>query len=80
MPGRKQRRLVRGLHSTWWSFRQLVANSISIQAYPGPDLPTTAAKVVDQSRKKSRKVAEGCRTKEKVSYEFQSFTIISNKF
>jgi hypothetical protein len=35
------------------------------KAYPGPDLRIVAAKVADQSRKTSRKVAEGCATKKK---------------
>jgi hypothetical protein len=36
------------------------------KAYPGPDLCTVAAKVADQSRKKSRKVSEG---RESLHYE-----------
>jgi hypothetical protein len=55
----------------------------SNKAYPGPDLRTVAAKVADQSRGKSRKVAEGRRrsqNKENGYHTSQSFTIISNNF
>jgi hypothetical protein len=51
------------------------------KAYPGPDLRKVAAKVADQSRKKSRKVAKGRgrpQNKEKRCHMNRSFTIISN--
>jgi hypothetical protein len=53
------------------------------EAYPGLDLRTVAAKVADQSREKSRKVAESrgrSQNKGKRCHVNQSFTIISNVF
>jgi hypothetical protein len=45
--------------------RSILQGSEAVEAYPGPDLRIVATKVVDQSRKKLRKVAEGHETKKK---------------